>query len=99
MLFGLLNLFCDVLFPSLEAFNILHCFQFSEISWCCALVWVFFQAFVGHSPSGNSCSGSSVLGNLLELFYTFLGVFYMRYDNYLKVSSFVCLCGTFVYLL
>lgn len=90
MLFGLLNLFCDLLFSPVENFNIFHCFQFSKISWWCALVWVFFYTFVGYSQSGNL-----LLIQFWEIYLNYFilfGVYFVWYMKLLKMSILVSLC-------
>lgn len=90
VLFGLLNLFCYLLFSPVENFSVFHYFQFSEISQWYGLVWVFSHMFVGYTVSGKSCSWfSSAKFTWIILF----NVGCILYDvwNYLKMSFLVSL--------
>ena len=90
MLFGLLNIFCYLLFSPVENFSIFHYFQFSEISQCYGLVWVFFHIFIGYTLSGNSCSWFSS-GKFTWIILFILGCILYDVWNYLKMSFLVSL--------
>ena len=88
VLFGLLNLFCDLLFSSVENFRIFHYFHFSEISQWYGLVWVFFHVFVGYTLSRNSWFSSGKFTGIISFIF---GCILYDVWNYFKMSFLVSL--------